>query len=342
MAAQKDYYKILGVSKTATADEIRKAYKQLARKHHPDLNPKSKTESEKKFKEIAEAHAILVDPEKRKRYDEFGAAGVQEGFDPSRARQWQDWSKRGGFTTGGPGGGGFEFHFGGPGGGASFENLFRGGGGGGGGATADMGDILEGMFGGGSPAGRARRRGGGARRGPPAGEDIEHEIEIGVPESLRGTTVALELDRGNGPERIDAKIPAGVREGQRVRLAGLGAAGGDLYVRVKLRPHPFLERRGDDVVIDVPVTVAEAVAGAKVDVPLPQGGTVEVKIPPGTSSGRLLRLRGLGAPKRGGGKGDLLVRVQVAVPSDGGAAAAEAAHALDQFYGKDLRSGLKL
>jgi DnaJ-class molecular chaperone len=331
MAAEKDYYKVLGVAKTASAEEIKKAYKALARKWHPDLNPGKKAEAEKRFKEIAEAHSVLGDAEKRKRYDEFGEAGAREGFDPEKARQWREWSNRGGFTS--PGGG-FEFHFGGPGGGAQgFEQFF-----GGGGAGADM---FEGLF--------ARGRAGGrraGRRAAPTGSDVETEIELGVPESLTGTTVRLAVDHGSGPEEVETKIPAGVRDGQRIRLAGLGGRGpggaGDLFVRVKLRPHPFLERRDDDVVMDVHVTVAEAVAGAKIDIPLPGGGHIDLKVPPGTSSGRLLRLRGLGPPRRAGGgaKGDLLVRILVDVPRDG--EAAEAARALDRFYEKSPRSDLKL
>lgn len=332
--AERDYYKILGVERTATQEEIKKAYKKLARKWHPDLNPGNKAEAEKRFKEIAEAHAVLSDEEKRKRYDEFGAAGVAEGFDPERARQWQQWSRQGGFT------------FGGGGGAAGFEDIFgaftgRGAGAGG------MGDIFENLFAG-ATRGRGRGgMGGGRRTAVRRGEDIEREIEVGLLDSLRGATLALELDRGNGAERIEAKVPAGVREGQRIRLAGLGAPGnggppGDLYLKVRLVPHPFLERRGDDVVIDVPVTVAEAVAGAKIEIPRPEGGSVEIRVPPGSSSGRLLRLKGLGPPKKGGGRGDLLARILVKVPAAGGREAAEAAKALDRFYDGDPRGDLRL
>jgi DnaJ-class molecular chaperone len=335
MAVEKDYYKILGVAKTASADEIKKAYKSLARKWHPDLNPTNKAEAERRFKEIAEAHAVLSDPQKRKRYDEFGMAGLAEGFDPEKAREWQEWSKRGGFTrAGGPGG--FEFHFGGGPGGAF--------------AGEDMADILQNLFGGAGAAfgGAGRRRGRGRQAPPPPepGRDVEHEITIGLVESLRGTTVALELDRGRGPERVDVKIPPGVRDGQKIRLGGLGARSpfgeaGDLYVTVRLAPHPILERRGDDLIMEVPVTVSEAVAGAKVEIPLPTGGKVDLKVPPGTSSGRMLRLRGLGPPRRGGARGDLLIRVAVTVPRNGGADAAAAARALDRFYTGDPRQELK-
>ncbi len=351
---KRDYYEVLGVPKTASADEIKKAYKKLARKWHPDLNPNNKAEAERRFKEIAEAHSVLSDPEKRKRYDEFGFEGLAEGFDPGRARQWREWASRGGFTRAGPGG--FEFVFGGP-GGASVEDIFeafraagagRAGGGTGAGAGAAE-DLFEGLFGGLAGARGAGRRG-RARAGAAAaqGQDLEHEVEVDFLDALRGTTLALQLDRGRGPERVEVKVPAGVKDGQRIRLAGLGAASpfggapGDLYLRVKVRPHSFLERRGDDLVMEVPITVGEAVAGATITVPLPGGGSVDLKVPPGTQSGQLLRVRGQGAPIAGDGRGDLLVRPMIKIPRDGGAAAAEAAARIDKLYQRDPRAELRL
>lgn len=332
----KDYYEILGVSKSATTDEIKKAYKKLARKWHPDLNPANKAEAERRFKEISEAHSVLSDPEKRRRYDEFGAEGLAAGFDPGRARQWKEWAGRGGFTRR-EGPEGFEFVFGGPGGFEDILNAFRGAGAGEGAGADVFGDLF---------AGARRGRAGGRRRGPARGPDLEHEIEIDLLDSLRGATLPLELDRGQGRERIDVKVPAGVREGQRIRLAGLGGlapggAAGDLYIRAKVRPHPFLERRDDDLVMNVPLTVGEALAGATISIPLPLGGSVDLKVPPGTQSGQLLRVRGQGAPLRGGGRGDLLVRVLVKVPRDGGAAAIDAARALERFYERDPRADLR-
>jgi DnaJ-class molecular chaperone len=195
-----------------------------------------------------------------------------------------------------------------------------------------------------------RKRGRGRAAPPPAGEDIEHEAEIDLLDTLRGATLSLEIDHGpSGRERVDVKIPAGVREGQRVRLAGLGGRGpggaGDLYVRVKVRAHPLLQRRGDDLVFEVPVTIGEAVAGARIAVPSPWGGTIELSVPPGTSSGQMLRVRGLGLPVSRAGaaeKGDLFVRVLVRVPKGASPAALEAARTLDGLYEGDVRKDLRL
>jgi curved DNA-binding protein len=327
MAATKDYYKILGVEKSASTEDIKKAFKKLARKYHPDFNPGNK-EAERKFKEVNEANGVLSDPEKRKRYDEFGEAGLREGFDPNQARQWEQWAKHGGFARGGGGApGGFEFHFGGPGGegGGVFEDLFS---------------AFRGGMGGATEAGRRRR----ARKG----EDVEAEIEVDLLDAVRGATTALQLDRGHGPERVEVKIPAGVRDGQKIRLSALGgegaggAAAGDLYIRVKVRPHRFLSRRGDDLVLDVPVTIAEAIAGGSITIPTPHGEHATVKIPPGTSSGQTLRLRGLGVKRKGAEPGDLLVRILVKVPKRGEGDAQELAKKLDAFYDGDVRADLRL
>ncbi len=360
MAETKDYYATLGVSKGASAEEIRKAYRKLARQWHPDLNPKSRAEAERRFKEISEAHAVLSDAGKRKLYDEFGADGLREGFDPGRAREWKKWADQGGFAHApGGGGGSFRFEFG-P-GGFSFgglEDLFggaagsRGGAGrGGAGDAEDETGGLGGIFGDvlGRGAGRRGRAGGGRGRGR-AGADIEHEVEIPFLDALRGTTIALSIERGNGGERVEAKVPPGIRDGQKVRLAGLGQPGaggapaGDLYLKVAVKPHPFLSRRGDDVLMEVPVTMGEAVAGATISIPTLEGGEATVRVPPRTSSGQTLRLRGLGAPrpKKDGGRGDLLVRIVVRVPKGGGDEAAKLAKELDRFYEGDPRAELRL
>ena len=326
----KDYYKVLGVEKSASAEDIKKAYKKLARKLHPDFNPGNKG-AEAKFKEVNEANTVLSDPEKRKRYDEFGELGLRDGFDPNAARQQAEWARHGGFTRGtGAGPGGFEFHFGGPGGGGEgvFEDLFsafRGGAGGMGGAP-----------GAGGPRRRARK-----------GEDAEAEIEVEFMTAIRGETTAIELDRGNGPERIEVKVPPGVKDGQKIRLSALGSEGsggasaGDLYIRVRVRPHRFLSRRDDDLILDMPVTIGEAVGGASITFPTPHGATATLKVPPGTSSGQTLRLRGLGVKRKNGEAGDLLVRVLVKIPKKGGAEAVEMAKKLDAFYEGDVRGELK-
>jgi molecular chaperone DnaJ len=207
--------------------------------------------------------------------------------------------------------------------------------------AAGIEDILQGMFGGGAA-------GFGARPRPrPKGSSIEHAVDVGMLEALRGGTLTIRLDRGRGPERVEVKIPAGVRAGQRIRLSGMGRSGpggpGDLLLEVGVRPHPVLERRGDDVLMDVPVTVAEAVAGATIEVPLWSGGTVGVKVPPGSQSGRSLRLRGLGPAKRSGGdKGDLLIRLSVHVPEESDPEVERLARELSEHYGADVRRDLRL
>ncbi|GIW71683.1 MAG: hypothetical protein KatS3mg102_1225 [Planctomycetota bacterium] len=325
----RDFYKILGVARDASQEEIKRAYKKLARQYHPDLHPGDK-QAEARFKEINEAHAVLSDPDKRKLYDEFGELGLREGFDAERARAWKQYAG----AAGGPGAGpfaeggpfrGFRFEWG-PGGGGGFESLF------------------EELFG--AAAGGAGARGRGRTPPPRRGRDIESEIELGLLEALRGGTMALRVDRGQGPERLEVKLPAGVRDGQRIRLAGMGQPGpagpGDLYLKVRVRPHPVLERRGDDLLMTVPVTVGEALGGATIPLPLWDGGTVELKVPPGSQNGRLLRLRGLGAPGRGGRKGDLLVRLEVRLPDGGGEQLERLARELDRFYTGEIRAGLRL
>jgi DnaJ-class molecular chaperone len=315
MGMAKDFYGVLGVPKTATEEEIKKAYKKLARKYHPDMNPGNK-EAERRFKELNEAHGVLSDAEKRRRYDEFGEAGLKEGFDPGRAREWAKWAQHGGFSRGaGAGPGGFEFHFGGPGGGG-------------------LDDILSafGMGGGG------RRRGG--RAAPPArGEDVESELAVDLVDALRGSTAAIRMDRGEGPEQLEVKVPPGVKDGQRIRLAGMGAPGpggpGDLYVKVRVAPGKRLSRREDDLVLDVPVSLSEAARGAEVTIPTPSGGEATVKVPPGTSSGQTLRLRGLGVRRKDGSAGDLLVRILIRLPKAGLSEIAEAAERAEKLSGAE-------
>jgi len=249
---------------------------------------------------------VLSDPEKRKLYDEFGTMGLQSGFDAEKARQYRDWQRGGGWSPGESADGY-----------ADFEDLF-----------SDLG----GLFGG---------RGARARRGPVRGPDLEAELELDLLDSIRGTTQTIQV----GGERLNVKIPAGVDEGSRIRLAGKGAAGrggprGDLYVVVHLRPHPFLERKGLDLSLDLPVTVGEAALGARIPVPTPEGN-VTLSLPPGTQSGKRLRLRSKGV-KRGSTRGDLYVRVLVHVPKDGGDEARHAVEELERFYPESPRADLKL
>lgn len=268
---EKDYYKVLGVKKDASKDEIKRAYRKLAQKHHPDAN-KNDPEAERRFKEISEAHAILSNDEKRKEYDEIrsfaGAGGNPFGFGPG-------------------GGGGVRVDIG------DLGDIFGGGRGGG------VGDLFEEVFGFGPR--RAQR-----------GQDLETDIELSFEEALAGTTINLR-------DGTKVRIPAGVRDGARIKVAGKGGEApggqnGDLYVRVHVASHPLFTAVGNgDVRMTLPVTIAEAALGTTVEIPAVDG-VVTVRVPPGTRAGRTLRVKGKGGPRASGGRGDLLVKVEVAVP----------------------------
>jgi molecular chaperone DnaJ len=367
-----DLYATLGVSKSASTAEIKKAYRKLARRYHPDVNPGSKA-SEEKFKQISEAHDILSDTEKRKAYDEFGMESLRAGFDPGQARAYEQFRARQGAQ---------EQPSGGFGGYGRFE------------------DILGDLF------------GESARPGPQPGLDSEAEVELDFLDAVRGVSRDISIDRsescsacggtgndptaesqcteclgkgrvqvGQGPvafsrpcprcggsgristrscqtcggrghttkrERLHVRIPAGVDTGSRVRVAGKGLPGraggppGDLYLVIRVRPHPLLERRGDDLHLDVPITVGEGVYGSTITVPTPSGD-VRLKVPAGSQSGKLLRMRGRGvAALKGGGSGDLYVRLMVQVPSDESEKLRDAVQAIDAAYEGDLRVGLRL
>ncbi len=324
MAANtKDYYEVLGVKRGASDDEIKKAYRKLARKFHPDLNPGDKA-AEEQFKALQEVYDVLSDPENRKLYDQYGenwrAVKAGAGAPPPG---WEG-ARRTTRETG-PQAGGFDF--------GDFEFNFGTGGGGGGGF-----DIFEEMFG---RAGRGRGRRSGR------GEDVEAELELSLEEAHRGGRRTLQMQvaepcptcggtgvkdgkpcetcRGAGqvlkPKTIEVNIPAGVRDGSMVRLAGQGGTGsngnapGDLYLHIRLRPHPAFTVRGDDLEVEIPIAPWEAVLGAQVEAPTIDG-KVELKVPPGAKSGQRLRLRGQGLNKRKGGRGDEYVRLKIAVPRD--------------------------
>jgi molecular chaperone DnaJ len=355
MAKEKDLYAVLGVSKDASTDDIKKAYRKLARKYHPDLNPNNK-QAEERFKELSVAQDVLTDAGKRKLYDEFGAESLQSGFDPERAREYKRWADSGGGFSfrGGPGGGGFE----------GFE--FRGGNarrqrGQTGEDARGFADILNEMFGG--AAGPAPQEN---------GSDIETPVEVDFLDALRGTQTQISVRRpvacpecsgtgrkgrractncgGTGAteqrERLTVKIPAGVGDGARVRVRGKGGAGrggkpGDLYFIVKVRPHPLIQRDGQDLTIEVPITVGEAMQGGTISVPTPDG-RVQLKVPKGSQSGQRLRLSGRGVhDPKGGGRGDLYVRLMVQVPKNGGSdRLKDAVAALESAYGEDPRAHL--
>lgn len=298
----KDYYEQLGVKREASQEDISKAFKKLARKYHPDLNPGDKT-AEDKFKEINEAYEVLKDPEKRKLYDSLGPNWKQgQDFQPPPGFENMHFNFRGGpgGGMGGMGGAGFD---------ASdfFESIFGMGGGSFRHARGGMGGGYEDIFGG----------MGGQRRGPTRGQDAEVEIELPLEQAVSGGSQAISLQTAGGPKTLTVNIPAGIKEGQRIRLAGQGHPGrggqaGDLYLRVRLAAHPRYKVEEDTVVYDLPLAPWEAAQGARVNVPT-LDGSVELNIPPGTGSGKKLRLRGKGLGPAGK-RGDMLVRVMVQVP----------------------------
>lgn len=345
-----DFYETLGISKSASQDEIKKAFRKLARKYHPDKNPGDKA-AEDKFKEVSQAYETLSDPEKRKQYDELSRLGAFGS---------------GGFRPGAGGYQGFDPRMYGQ-GAQQFD-------------VGDLGDILGNLFGGAGGAAGGRRR-----RAAERGADLQVDVTVSFDDSLHGVQVRVPVDkpdtcdvchgsgarpgttpkvcpdcqgrgvvaqnqgffalsqpcprchgqgtiiehpcagcRGTGVQhktrRYAVKIPAGVKDGSKIRIKGKGEAGlrggpsGDLYVRVHVEEDDLFVRRGDDVVLDIPVTVAEAALGTSVKIPTPDGGRVSLKVPAGSQDGRTLRVRGKGAPKLRGGQGDLLVKLRVRIP----------------------------
>lgn len=379
--ATKDFYQVLGVAKDASAADVKKAYRRLARDNHPDSNP-GDTAKHDRFKAVAEAYDVVGDEAKRAKYDEFRSLQSRGGF---------------GAGMGGGAGGGF-----GGGGGFNLDDLLRERGGGGGG----LGDMFGDLFGGGA---RSRSQQSRARRGA----DVESTATIGFSDALDGVTVSLRLTsdsacttcqgtggkpgtkphicpecegagfvvsgsggafsinetcpscggrqlvydeacptchgsgRGTSARTIQARIPAGVKDGARIRLKGKGAPGesggpaGDLFVKVKVTPHRVFGRKDDNLTIDVPVSFDEAALGAEVKIPTLGGAPVTLKVPPGTPNGRTFRVRGKGATKRDGSKGDLLATVEVQVPATLDPTAREALEAYRAATaGRPLRAGL--
>jgi curved DNA-binding protein len=315
----KDYYQTLGVSKTASDKEIKQAYRKLARKHHPDVNPGDKS-AEGKFKEINEAYEVLGDPEKRRKYDELGAnwrmyeQAQQQG-------QWTGGAPFGFGGGGGPGpGGAWTINMGGePGGGyrtmteEEMHELF--------GNEDPFSDFFRTFFGGG---GGPRENTRGARGRAPRsqkGRDIEHGVELTLEEAYHGATRRISIKQGGHARSVDVRIPPGVKDGSRVRAAGEGESGpnggvsGDLYLRVSIRPHAVFERRGSDLHAKVAVPLTTAVLGGEAQVPTITG-SVRLKIPELTQSGQVFRLKGHGMPVIGkpDERGDLYATVDVQLP----------------------------
>lgn len=384
-----DYYQILDVPRTASAEDIKKAFRKLARKHHPDVNPGNKA-AEERFKQLNTAFEVLGDPQKRKLYDEFGEDAAKIGFDEKKAETYRAY--RAAQSSRGGSGGGIPF--------------------GGAGADFDLGDLFGDLFGRAGAGGFDVNEAFGRRAspvGPERGEDLSATVQLSLAEAITGTERALTIQRPgrcqrcngqgetgrSGPcptckgtgrtrrsagmpfagacpmcngtgraaegcgvcrgsgvaeetTRLTVKIPAGVQTGSKVRLAGQGAAGprggppGDLYIETEVAEHPLVRREGDDLYLDLPVTVAEAMLGAEVKVPTFQG-ELTVKVPPGSQSGRKMRLKGRGAPSlKGGATGDFYLVLQVKVPETATPEAKAAAEVLSQAYPGDVRQELKL
>lgn len=314
-----DYYKLLGVTRSASQEEIQKSYRRQARKYHPDLHA-DESEKEKKrvlqqFQKIQQAYDTLSDPKKRKMYDQFGSDYEQVGGP-------------GGNPFGGGGGGGSPF---GGAGGIDLSSIFGGGGGGGAGGFEDMFRQM-----GGAP-------GRGGHQPPAKGSDVEQEITVPFAVGVLGGKHQLGIIRNGKSEKLDVSIPAGIESGKKIRLRGQGNPGagqpGDMLVTVKVAGHPVYARKGLNLSVDVPITILEAVQGAKLDLPTPHG-TVVLTVPAGTSSGKTLRLKGMGI-KTKDRSGDLLATLQVGVPAEVSDQDLETLRQLSEVW-SDLDSRAKL
>ena len=320
--ADRDLYKILEVSRDASPDEIKKSYRRLAKKLHPDRNPDDK-EAEERFKDVSGAYAVLSDGDKRKLYDQFGDMGLREGFDPEAYQA---------ATQGAGGFGGFDF-------GDIFGGAARGRGG-----EGRQGHVefnFEDLFGGRGP-GR-----GAYVRAPQKGADLHSEVTIDFREAVLGCQRELSLRSSEGERTLKVRIPAGVRNGGKIRLRGQGGLGvqggpaGDLVLVVKVRKHPYFSIRGKQLHVRVPVTPLEAYSGAKVSVPTPEG-SVQLSIPAGSQSGSKLRLRGKGIQQKDKPKGDLIAHLEIVVPNGHSEEVEEALKTVQDAFEKDPRGDLAL
>lgn len=295
-AAKRDYYEVLGVKKNANGNEIKKAYRKLARQYHPDIN--KSPEAETRFKEINEAYAVLGDPANRKKYDMYGHAGPQaagfdfSNFDSSFFRQ----ANRGGRARN-------PF--------SGYTTAFD---------TIDLSEIFGDLFGQRkSPSGSGFDAFFNDKGFQQSGRDIRYNMEVEFLDALSGYTTKISVDRGHGQEVLAIRVPPGVKDGQTIKLKGKGAQGfqggqvGDLLIECRVRPHPIFRREGDDIHLDLPITVAEAVLGAKVAVNLPDG-VATIQIASGTNSGQKLRIKGRGVRLKNNKHGDAIVIIKIVVP----------------------------
>jgi DnaJ-class molecular chaperone len=320
-----DYYKTLGVPRNASQAEIQKAYRELARKYHPDMNPNDKT-AKKKFQQVQAAFDVLNNPEKREMYDRYGSSFETYAGGPQQP---------GGWGPGGPGGPG-----GGP-GGARFEDV-------------DLSQFLGERFGQEMPGGLGDifgqfRRAAGRQRKPAArqGVDLQQEMQIPFNTAISGGEVQIAVQRPTGrTETIAVRIPAGIEEGKKIRIRGQGDPGptggkpGDILLTIRVAPHPCFQRQGNHLRVRVPVTLGEAAMGAKIDIPSPRG-TVALNVPPGTSSGTKLRVKGLGVTPKTGAAGDLLAEIQIVLPKNLTPTDREAIQQVDQHYTQTPRKDLR-
>ncbi len=311
---EEDYYKTLGVKRDASASDIQRAYRKLARKYHPDMNP-GDSNAKERFQRVQEAYDVLSDPEKREMYDRYGssfhAAGGRPGSGPFHSQ---------------PGGAGAGFEE------VDFSQLFGGRG------SEGFADIFR-QFTGGRAQGRRTR--------VPRGADLEHELEVPFQTAITGGEAALSLRRPGGKvETISVKIPAGIEDGKKIRLRGQGEAAdgggkpGDILLKIRVAAHPFFRRRGSNLEVSVPVTLAEAALGAKIDVPTPQG-TITLTIPPGTSGGKRLRAKGLGVVSDKGPAGDLYAEIRIVLPKELDDETLEQIRELDRRYPLNPRAELR-
>jgi curved DNA-binding protein len=313
-----DLYEILGVGRGASEAEIRKAYKKLAKVHHPDLNPGNK-KAEERFKEISAAYEVLADSDKRKLYDEFGEGALRAGFDPAKSRAYRQWSESGrsGHPFGGAGPGDFGGDF-------------------------DLGSFFDQFFGGvGGRGGRHR----GGRPQPQRGQDVQATVDIDLAQALAGTEIRLQIP-GDPPDEVTVRIPPGADDGSRLRVQGRGMPGprggaaGDLIIETRVRPHPYFKREGLDLSLTLPITVDEAYNGANVEIPAP-GGNVMLRVPPRAQTGSRLRLKGKGI-KRGATIGDLYVNLEVHLPDRPDEGFSQAAKQAAGLYSKPVRDDIRL
>lgn len=324
-----DYYKTLGVPKNASQADIQKAYRELARKYHPDMNPNDKT-AKKKFQQLQTAFDVLNNPEKREMYDRYGSSFETMGAGGPQPGQ-QQWSWSPGAGAAGPGG-------------FSVEDI-------------DLSQFLGERFGQEVPGGgfgdlfgQFRRAASKGRK--PAGKTSQpseqvHEIQVPFNTAIAGGEVQVGIQRPSGKtDTLSVKIPAGIEEGKKIRLRGQGEPAkrggppGDILLLIHVAPHPYFQRRGNHLLVRVPVTLGEAAAGAKVDVPTPKG-TVALSIPPGTSSGTKLRVKGHGVAPKNGAAGDLLAEVQVVLPKQLSEADRKTIREIDQRYSQEPRKDLR-